>query len=320
MKLNHLFKWSGTCRTFLIAAFAILGAGALKADNYFTTGGLNYTGANSDTNSGANVNLGNAGLAPSGSHHGWAIFALSGGVTITDPDSFGQPDVFGDVGIAGGGNLTMSLSTIQGDVFRDTGSYNNGGTINGSTTVNYGSYLNPGVTSAQNSSTTAGILNRDIGSGATLLTLSGAVPAGILANNTTALSLNNTPGSITGSADHNYVLNLTDIIMSGANAILTLHGTATTNYLINVNRLMTLGTNSKIVLADGLTAANVMFNVKNNSPGTNYDVTLSGGSVVNGLILAANRNVKLTGASTVYGEVIAKSVSLSGHSQVIVSP
>jgi choice-of-anchor A domain-containing protein len=111
------------------------------------------------------------------------------------------------------------------------------------------------------------------------------------------------------------VLNIADLIMSGAGAILTLSGDATTNYVINVNRYMTLGSQAQVALSGGLTPQNVLFNVKSYS--TNYDVTMSGASTVNGIILATNRNVKLTGDSTVYGEVIAKGVSLSGSSQVI---
>ena len=46
-------------------------------------------------------------------------------------------------------------------------------------------------------------------------------------------------------------------------------------------------------------------------------MTLSGGSEAHGIILATTRAVKETGDSKIYGEVIAKSVSLSGASNVI---
>jgi hypothetical protein len=78
---------------------------------------------------------------------------------------------------------------------------------------------------------------------------------------------------------------------------------------------MTLSSAAKIQLGNGLTAANVLFNVKSNT--TQYDVTLSGGSQVTGIIMAPTRNFKETGGSVVYGEVIAKGVSLSGASKVI---
>ena len=46
------------------------------------------------------------------------------------------------------------------------------------------------------------------------------------------------------------------------------------------------------------------------------DATLSGSSVLNGTLLAANRTVKMAGSATVYGEVIADRVALSGTSSV----
>ena len=123
-----------------------------------------------------------------------------------------------------------------------------------------------------------------------------------------------------GQAGQTYVLNLTDLILQGTSAILTLHGTATTNYVFNIDRYMSLAGGAKINIdgSSGLTAANVLYNVNQNSiNGVQYDVTLSGGSEARGIILATTRAVKETGDSKIYGEVIAKSVSLSGASNVI---
>jgi hypothetical protein len=280
-----------TCRAILITAFAILSAGALKAANFFdATAG--------DTVSG--IYLGNAsgggGFSVGTGHRNWAIFALSGGVTITDPTLDGSYDVYGNVGIAGAGILTMSASRIQGDIFRDSGGQTLSGGANytgyTSTTGN-GAYLNAGVTQAINASSVAAGLSATIG------------PSNISLNNS-PLSISNT-GSLT-------VLNLQDLILSGVGAVLTLNGSSSDNYVINVSRYMMLSSSASIRLDGGLTAANVLFNVKSTNP---YDVTLSGGSEVNGIILAPNRNVKLTGESVVNGEVIAKGVSLSGRSKVI---
>src|SRR6266403_5416892 len=50
----------------------------------------------------------------------WGAFSLGGGVTETDTiDQFtGQTDIFGDVGVAGDGNITMSgYATIHGDLY-----------------------------------------------------------------------------------------------------------------------------------------------------------------------------------------------------------
>ena len=129
------------------------------------------------------------------------------------------------------------------------------------------------------------------------------------------IAMNNTSGSITGQAGQTYVLNLTDLVLQGTGAVLSLSGSNTTNYVINVSRSMSLAAGAKILLSGGLTEANVLYNVKSNS--TQYDVTLSGGSEAHGTILATTRAVKETGGSVVYGEVIAKTVSLSGASKVI---
>ena len=43
---------------------------------------------------------------------------------------------------------------------------------------------------------------------------------------------------------------------------------------------------------------------------------MSSSSVLNGTLLAVNRTVKMSGSATVYGEVIANKVALSGTSSV----
>ena len=50
----------------------------------------------------------------------WAAFSLGGGITDTDTiDNFaGTTDIYGDVGVAGDGNITLSGSaTIHGDLY-----------------------------------------------------------------------------------------------------------------------------------------------------------------------------------------------------------
>lgn len=303
MKLNPLLNMARSIRALALSAMALAGVTASQAANFFD-----------DTISG--INLGNASGGNTGLHKNWAIFALSGGVTITDPSVDGSYDVLGNVGVAGAGGLTLSLSKIQGSVFRDSGAFtNSGATITGTNTTGNTAYLNTAVSNATNASSVAQGLTASTSG----LTLGGGVSGSVYGSNyTAALSLNNTPGSITATSAGTYVLNLTDLILSGMNANLSLIGNGTAgavNYVVNVNRYMTLSSAAQITLGGGLTPQNVLFNVKNNNP--QYDVTLSGGSVVNGIILAPTRNVKLTGASVVYGEVIGKAVSLSGRSKVI---
>ena len=43
---------------------------------------------------------------------------------------------------------------------------------------------------------------------------------------------------------------------------------------------------------------------------------MSGSAVLNGTLMAVNRTMKMSGSATVYGEVIANKVALSGVSSV----
>lgn len=301
MKTDILSKMSRISRVVLVATLALVGVTSVKGDNFF------------DNTIGGTVNLGNAsgGTAANG-HANWAIFSLSGNVTITDPTPYSPGsvpsyDVIGNVGIAGSGKLSMTNSYIDGFVTESTfgtslagngaNPYYNGLGINSS-------YLSTGVTDAVNASAAA----------AALTVTPGTVSTAIITSAKTQLDLGITD-SLASMANKTYVLNLNDLILQGASAALTLTGQSTTNYVINVSRYMTLAGGAKITLAGGLTEANVLYNVVSNP--TQYDVTLSGGSEVRGIILATTRAVKETGDSKIYGEVIAKSVSLSGASNVI---
>ena len=305
MKLNLLSTMTSASRALLIATLALVSIAA-----------PNVQGANFFDNTISTVNLGNASGGSTLGHKSWAIFALSGGVTITDSVADNSPggyDVLGNVGLGNPGSLTMTNSWIKGGVYRSLGTQvvppSGSGFYIGLPVTN-ATYVNQAVTDANNAAAAAAVLAR-VSAG---LSVTGGVPASVLTNNTTAISLTG-PGSISGASGQTYVLNLADLILSGATAALTLNGSSTTNYVINVNRFMTLSSGAKIVLGGGLTEANVLFNVKSFS--TQYDVTLSGASEVHGIILAPTRTVRETGASKIIGEVIAKGVALSGASKVI---
>ncbi len=320
MKKTLVSTMTRLCRAFILATLALIGSNALQAQY---SPGTNFW--NSDV---LGSNFGNATLGTvsgdwvSGppTHQNWAIFALSGGVTITDP-SAGGTDVIGNVGIGGAGGLSMSKSYINGIVYRGTGGESLTGQPFGNPYYQSSSgsnNLSQNVTDAMSASSAAGSLGTAISG----LTFGGAVSSGSVSGPSGTIALNNISGSITGQAGQTYVINLTDLVLQGTGAVLTLSGTNTTNYVINVSRYMSLAAGAKILLSGTLTAANVLYNVKDNSlgaggTGTQYDVTLSGGSVAYGTILATTRAVKETGGSIVNGEVIAKTVSLSGASKVI---
>ena len=305
--------------SFRTRGMALLAACALLVTNAF---GGNFFNSTVD-----GVNLGNA---SGGGPQLWAVFALSGGVSITDPGPYNnQWDVLGSVGVAPNGNLTMSASKIQGDLYIRTGGSM---TLSGGATITGATHQNMVPTNGLLSSAAADAITASKAASAAANNWIGAAPTTIAANNI-AVNL-----AIAAVANTTYVLHLTDLILSGAGAILTLSGNnqANVNYIVNINRYLSLSSGAKVVLTGGLQAQNVLFNVQESTYSTyTYDATLSGGSKIadapsggsgtlgGGLILAPNRTVKLTGASEVKGEIIAKAVSLSGNSRVynpLVSP
>lgn len=317
MKLSNIFQSIRVRGMAALAACAMLATNALGASFF-------------DSNIGG-VDLG---AARGGTPNYWSVFALSGGVSITDAGPLplvldpGYPgnglsadwwDVLGNVGVAGSGNLTMSASRIKGNLYIRTGY---------TSTLSSGAYIGnagyvpgiPGAPSpsglATNSLLITAANNANAASAAASALANNWIGAGptTIAQNNTALNL-----SIAAVANTTYVLHLTDLILSGVNSVLTLsgNGQANVNYVINVNRFMSMSSGAKVVLTGGLTSQNVLFNVEKTGASTyTYDTTLGGGSKLDGIILAPNRTVKLTGASIVKGEVIGKAVSLSGYSRV----
>jgi len=313
MKLNNLINLARAFRSVLLAAFTLIGSGALQAANTnFFDGPVTVTGTG-----GGVIDLNTAGGGNGAGRYCWAIFALQGGVTITDPAPNAFKDVRGNIGIAQGGTITMSNSNVAGTVYLRTGAVPSvpaPATISGGILFAQDPILNPAQANAYAAASAASGLATNNGGGT--MTIGGATPLGVLTNgsfaDTASIVFGNTSGQINGAPGGTYVLNLTNLLLSAST--LTLTGSSTTNYVINVSKYLSLGGASKIVLSGGLQAQNVLFNVRNTAA---YDVTMSGASTLDGIILASNRNVKLTGSSVVTGEVIARGVSLSGNSKVI---
>src|SRR5207248_2199440 len=212
----------------------------------------------------------------------------------------GTTDIYGDVGVAGDGNISLSGSaTIHGDLYWHTpGTLKLSGNaqITGARHHDAGSdlILDNGVNEANTTSTNAA-----------LFTSSSAYAS--LTNITSSMTLtaqHDRPGNST-------VLNLNSIVL-GNSATLTLVGTAADNFILNVSNQFSLTSQSKIVLSGGLSWDDVLFNIKGNGS----DVTLDGQSTLNGILMANKRTVSLTGGSLVAGEVIANKIKLSGSSRV----
>jgi hypothetical protein len=232
----------------------------------------------------------------------WGAFSLGRGVNSTDTiDQFmGNSEVFGDVGVAGAGNIFIGGNVIvNGDLFwRSNGTLTITGDAPGNGPKHHNAASNPildnCVTEAENMSRqAAGFASSFAYSGITKITSSTAL---------------NSQGSLT-------VLNLTDLVLTGRST-LTLRGSAADNVIINVSGNFSLTAQSKIVLTGGLAWDDVLFNIK----GTGNDVTLDGQSTVTGIIMANQRTMSAAGASIVYGEVIANRIKLAGSSQIIHPP
>ena len=224
----------------------------------------------------------------------WAVFTLGAGAADVNVMSSGA-SIWGDVGFAGSGKSNLSgTGSIRGEVVsRSTGTMAKSSTftVTGSILNNRDADLAQGVTDARNASTAAFGMAASAGYPTTI-------------NTNTSLTLNDT------TASHTVVLQLTDFVLSET-AALTLQGTAATTYIINVTNKFSLSGTSVVQLSGGLTADNVLFNVI----GTG-DATMSSSAVLNGIVLAADRTMKMSGSATVYGQVIANKVSLAGVSSV----
>ena len=223
----------------------------------------------------------------------WAVFALDSGPGANVMSS--NTNIFGDVAFAGTGNSNLSgYSSIRGDVVSNS----SGTMVRSSTFAISGSILNN-----QNSDLAQGVADAHSASNAAFaLTATSGYPTTI--NQNTSLMLS-------GAANQTVVLQLTDFVLSDT-AALTLVGTATTTYIINVTNKFSLSGSSVVQLSGGLTYDNVLFNVV----GAGTAATMSGSSVLNGILLATDRTAKLSGSASVYGEVIADKVSLAGVSSV----
>jgi Ice-binding-like len=234
----------------------------------------------------------------------WAVFSLGGGVTETDTiDQFtGTTDIYGDVGVAGDGNISLTGSaTIHGDLYWHT----------------------PGTLKLSGNAQITGMRHHDLPSDAILdngvseANGSSTHAANFTLSSTAYASLTNITSSMTLYAQHDRpgnstVLNLNSIVL-GNQSTLTLSGTATDVFIFNVGNQFSLTSQSKIVLTGGLSWDDVLFNIKGNGS----DITLDGQSTLNGILMANKRTVSLSGGSLVAGEVIANKIKLSGSSRVV---
>lgn len=245
---------------------------------------------------GKTLDLGEAGRTTN-----YAAFTTNGTFSASTTVN-GEVDVDGNVGV-NGTSLTLSNSVIHGDATLKTG-----GTFN----VPNASQ----ITGARNQSTA---FNTKLSNGATAATTFATTAASLTATSNYTSSMSLSGGNLIlnsqsilitdNTANDTVVLKLGTFALN--NSTFTLDGTATTKFIIDVTGSFNVANASSILLAGGLTAGNVIFNYT----GTSNTAGISG-STLNGILLAANAPVSMTGNSVVNGEVIGKSISMSGGSKI----
>lgn len=225
----------------------------------------------------------------------YAAFTLGGGLAVVETVS-GNTAIDGDTGVAVGSGLTLSgPARLAGDLYLRLGgtlSVTPPAVVTGATFQNTATdaLLNQGVADAQAAAAAAAALEASPG-----------MPTVI-----------NGPTNLSGSGT--VVINLTDLILSGG-AHLTLTGDASTKFIINVSGTCTFR-GGVVALAGGIPVRNVLINVVGPGP----EVGLITGAQVNATMLAVERTLNLSSASTVTGGVAARKVGLTGGSRVQRAP
>jgi hypothetical protein len=239
----------------------------------------------------------------------WALFALSGGITVSDLTAQTPNAVTGNIGVAGGGITLTGQAKVNGNAYIKTG-----GTLVKSGTANVLGTTFLGTQDALMNQVKADAIAASAQANALadyddfpnlIYDAIGMWNSTGTVNQNTDLSLSDG----TGGGGH-FVLHLTDFVLSGG-ATFTLIGTAATTYVINVSgKFQLIG--GKIALSGGLLPENVLFNVV----GSGTNVTMNSAAQFQGVLLANNRNVNISGGATTSGTIIAAKVSISGGSKI----
>ena len=274
---------------------------------------------------GKKIDLGHAGRV-----YKWAALSVLGNVSAstTTNTSPGNISITGNVGVWGSGSqLVLTNSRAGGDLYIRVGGTES---LTGSGGWNGAKYQNADTDSMILKAAAANVktLSDNIyaltkttnfsltGISATPSTLTKIVSSGT-SDNTTSINLTIDGTGTSNPLNEPIVLKLTDFVLNEVGGTqLTLVGTAMTKFIINVTGAFSLANSADIILSGGLLASNVIFNTRGTS-----GAGLSGGSTLQGLLVAKNGTASLAGGSKVTGMVIGKAVSLTGGSKIqITSP
>lgn len=251
----------------------------------------------------------------------WAGFALNGGFIDSNPASvYKNGDVWGDIGAAGTGNISLEdgfrvhkVAGRGGNVYYHTGgkySKTAGATVEGAVVSNGtgDNILERGANFALGASEYAFNL------AATPVFVNGSMTATM--PTTVNLKNQNMSVSLTNSCN---VLKLQDFVIQGGT--FTLMGNFTTqSVIINVNRDFVMNGGAKIVLSGGLEWDEVLFNIHGKGNVVSFDQNAN----LTGIVLAPKRHVRLKGGTIINGLVIGEEIELASLSQIrhpsVVSP
>jgi hypothetical protein len=260
-----------------------------------------------------------SGLA-GGNPNGYAAFSIGGSFSSTDTingtsdNSSGNSYYNGDLGVAGNytnagsstqaynaankskSSASLSYSTLNGQLVLDNGLVytSTSSTISSGVVQNTSSYdaLAQGVFDAVNAAKQANSFAQTTGFTTTGLTISTS------GSPYSSISLSGATGGVNLNNISQTVIKLQNFTLNSGSTF-TLTGTASTRVIIDVYGTFSLQNASKIQLAGGLQWENVLWNVY----GLGSDVTLSGGSSMDGYLMAMQRNVMMSG-STLNGQAI----------------
>lgn len=241
-------------------------------------------------------------LGAAGRTTDYAAFTTNGDLSSSTSVA-GEIDIDGNVG--GNGNMSLANSVVNGNAtLLSSGRYSgNRSQITGSLTQGKStdSLLSQGRTDAN--TFTSSVMKLSSTSNYTTSNYS-------FSQMGNKITVNNQMVSITATDNNPVVLKLSAMVMSN-NSTLTLNGSSSEHYVIDISGNVSLAGGSKVLLGGGLQAGNVVFVMEGSS-----SVAMSGASLVNGIVLAANGSVALSGGSEIDGEAIAKTIAMSGGSKI----
>jgi choice-of-anchor A domain-containing protein len=245
-------------------------------------------------------------LGYAGRVYKWSAFTTNGRLSASTSatTSPAKIDIEGNVGVWGGSDMTLNNSSILGDVYLRKGGSK---MLSGAAQIIGNFFQDKGSSFTYNN-----ILSHAASDAFTLSTNIASLTATSNYSSNFSLSSGNIIGSssnltITATDNNPVVLRLTEFSLS--NSTLTLSGSAATRFIINVADDFNMSSGSLLTFDGALNPKNVIFNVADST-------TMSGASEFNGILLASNSAVSLTGGSSVFGEVIGKSITMSGGSKI----